>query len=72
MSRAVGHTAGYGRYSERMARGCPTCDGVDAKSCLRCYGKTRLRDWIFTDTGFEHRPVEPLVRGSSTTPDAPK
>ena len=47
---------GYGRYSERKALGCPTCDGVDATSCLRCHGKTRLFDWIFCDTGFEHRP----------------
>ena len=47
---------GYGRYSERKALGCPTCDGVEPKSCLRCYGKTRLFDWIFCDTGFEHWP----------------
>lgn len=53
---------GYGRYSERKARGCPTCDGVDPKSCLRCHGKTRLFDWILTDTGFEHRPMAPASK----------
>jgi hypothetical protein len=26
-------------------RGCPTCAGVDPKSCMRCYGKTKLSDW---------------------------
>lgn len=58
MSAPVGHRdEGYGRYSERKGRGCPTCDGVDPKSCLRCHGKTRLFDWILTDTGFEHRPM---------------
>lgn len=29
----------------RNKRGCPTCDGIDPKSCLRCRGKTRLSDW---------------------------
>ena len=35
-------------------RGCPTCDGVDPKSCMRCYGKTRFCDWFFTTTGWSH------------------
>lgn len=26
-------------------RGCPTCGGIDPKTCLRCRGKTRLKDW---------------------------
>ena len=30
-------------------RGCPTCAGIDPKSCLRCAGKTKLSDWQATD-----------------------
>lgn len=26
-------------------RGCPTCNGVEPKSCLRCRGEARLSDW---------------------------
>lgn len=29
------------KLSESKKRGCPTCEGVDARSCLRCRGKTR-------------------------------
>jgi len=31
----------------KRKKGCPTCDGVDAKSCMRCRGKTRMCDWHF-------------------------
>lgn len=48
----------YGRYSESAKRGCPTCDGVDPKTCMRCFGKTKLRHWFFTDQGFAHMPPE--------------
>ena len=34
-------------------RGCPTCAGVDPKSCMRCYGKTLLRDWWHGPTGWQ-------------------
>ena len=40
------------RYSNSKKRGCPTCDGVDPKSCMRCWGKTRLCDWVNTQTGW--------------------
>lgn len=40
------------RYSPSGKRGCPTCDGVDPKSCLRCRGKTRLCDWMNTENGW--------------------
>ena len=33
-------------------RGCPTCNGADPKSCLRCYGKTRMCDWVNTKDGW--------------------
>lgn len=33
-------------------RGCPTCNGIDPKTCMRCYGKTRLCDWIWDATGY--------------------
>lgn len=33
------------RYSDRRKRGCPTCSGVDAKSCMRCRGRSRMCDW---------------------------
>ena len=35
-------------------RGCPTCEGVDARSCMRCHGKTDMRDWWNTQTGWAH------------------
>jgi len=40
------------KYSDSKKRGCPVCDGVDPKSCMRCYGKTRLCDWFFTTMGW--------------------
>lgn len=43
---------GGSRYSASKKRGCPTCDGIDPKSCMRCGGRTRLCDWINTDTGW--------------------
>lgn len=42
------------KLSESKKRGCPTCEGVDARSCLRCRGKTRMCDWYNTDTGWAH------------------
>lgn len=42
------------QYSQSKKRGCPTCDGVDSKSCLRCRGKARLCDWYETDQGIIH------------------
>lgn len=42
------------RYSESKKRGCPTCCGIDAKSCMRCQGKTKMCDWYFTDSGIAH------------------
>jgi len=41
-------------FSEKKKRGCPTCDGVDAKSCMRCRGKTRMCDWHYTKNGWSH------------------
>ena len=40
------------RYSASKKRGCPTCDGIDPKSCMRCHGRTRLCDWVNTSTGW--------------------
>lgn len=34
--------------------GCPVCDGVDPKTCMRCGGKTRLCDWFRTSMGWTH------------------
>lgn len=42
------------QLSKKTKRGCPTCDGVDAKSCMRCYGKTRMCDWFNTYSGWSH------------------
>lgn len=42
-------------YNLSKKRGCPTCAGVDPKSCVRCFGKTRMCDWLVTDTGWQHR-----------------
>lgn len=43
--------------SKSKKRGCPTCDGVDPKSCLRCKGKTRMCDWYNTDKGWSFIPA---------------
>lgn len=40
--------------SQRRRRGCPTCEGVDPKSCMRCNGQSRMCDWFYTDTGWAH------------------
>jgi len=53
------------RYSDRKKRGCPTCDGVDAKTCMRCQGKARMCDWFLTDTGYAH--VNQMSRGDLDT-----
>ncbi|MCR4319788.1 MAG: hypothetical protein NUV74_05555 [Candidatus Brocadiaceae bacterium] len=42
------------RYSSSTNKGCPTCDGIDPASCMRCHGKTKLREWITTETGYAH------------------
>jgi hypothetical protein len=44
--------------SASKKRGCPTCDGVAPKSCMRCKGKARLCDWYMTANGTVHRPTE--------------
>lgn len=44
------------KYSESKKYGCPTCDGVDSKSCMRCFGKTKLCDWFETEIGFDYFP----------------
>lgn len=41
-------------YSLSQRKGCPTCEGVDPKSCLRCKGKTLMLEWFLTDTGHAH------------------
>jgi len=43
------------RYSLSRRAGCPSCDGMDAKSCLRCGGVTRLNEWRNFGNGWEHR-----------------
>lgn len=42
------------QYRESKKRGCPTCDGIDPKSCMRCNGKTRMCDWYNTDMAYDH------------------
>ena len=41
-------------YDASSKRGCPMCSGIDAKSCCRCKGKTRMNDWYNTPTGWAH------------------
>jgi hypothetical protein len=38
-----------------LKRGCPTCNGLDAKSCLRCNGKTILKYWVTTSNGWAYQ-----------------
>lgn len=42
------------QLSASKKRGCPTCDGIDPRTCLRCRGKTRLCDWYNTPLGWAH------------------
>jgi len=42
------------KFSNLKKRGCPTCGGIDARSCMRCQGKTRMCDWYNTKTGWAH------------------
>lgn len=42
------------QLSKKKKRGRPTCAGIDAKSCMRCHGKTRLCDWFNTYSGWSH------------------
>jgi len=46
----------FERLSQDKKRGCPTCDGIDPKTCMRCSGKTRMCDWINTPYGWEYVP----------------
>jgi hypothetical protein len=48
-SVAVGSNAGLDKLPRKNKRGCPTCGGVDPKSCLRCFGRTRMSEWMGTD-----------------------
>lgn len=48
----------------RNKRGCPSCGGIDPKSCLRCRGKTRLSDW--TDE------LPPPVKDSAMSTPTPR
>lgn len=42
----------FEQLNKSNKRGCPTCDGIDPKTCMRCLGKTRLSDWYRTDNGW--------------------
>jgi len=42
------------QYSKEKKCGCPTCDGIDAKTCMRCRGMTRMCDWWNASTGWAH------------------
>lgn len=46
------------QLSTSKKRGCPTCDGVDPKSCMRCHGKTRLCEWWVGKYGWTWWPME--------------
>lgn len=54
------------RLSEENRRGCPTCNGIDPKSCLRCRGRTRMCDWYETERGWGY--VAATVRPSKIDP----
>ncbi len=52
------------QYSTSKKRGCPTCEGVDPKSCLRCYGETRMCDWFcYPDSGWRLAPNDLELTG---------
>ena len=39
---------------KKEKRGCPTCAGINPKSCMRCNGKTKMFDWHYTKTGWTY------------------
>lgn len=45
------------QYDTSARLGCPTCDGVDPNSCVRCGGRTRLCDWWNTNVGWTYKPL---------------
>lgn len=48
------------KLSESKQRGCPVCEGADARSCLLCRGETRMCDWYNTGTGWAHYAVRDM------------
>ncbi len=46
----------YEQLSTSKKRGCPCCDGVHPKSCMRCKGKTKMCDWYYKLLGWTHDP----------------
>ena len=40
--------------SQENKLGCPTCEGIDPKSCAQCHGKTKLWQWFNTQMGWSH------------------
>jgi len=47
---------------DKRKKGCPICNGIDSKFCMRCYGNTRMCDWYQTQTGWRYQPVKADVR----------
>lgn len=50
---------------DKNKRGCPVCQGVDPKSCMRCRGKTRLSDWYNQEQKIDAE-LEPLIGDDAT------
>ena len=46
---------------ESSKRGCPTCGGIDPRSCLRCFGKTSLAAWYSIDAAAAIRALKQQV-----------
>ena len=42
------------RFSTKKHKGCPVCNGIDSKSCVRCRGQSLMCDWFKTDFGYAH------------------
>jgi len=40
--------------SKKNKAGCPVCNGVAARACMRCGGKTKMWHWFSTKTGWEY------------------
>lgn len=41
---------------DKRKKGCPTCGGIDPKTCMRCYGKTRMYDWVKDGESYDYAP----------------
>ena len=43
---------------DKRKKGCPTCGGIESKSCMRCFGETRMYDWVECGASYDYAPAK--------------